>query len=234
MTGILRTVLRHVPDALVPGTRPEGNAVPRETGSTAMSAAPVSRPTARLKVRGEARFAAEVAMEGLLHATIVHSTIARGRIASLDTAAAEAAPGVALVMTHRNAPRMKPPQAFGEGDGRGRQQPAHPAGRRRALERRGGGRRAGRDAGAGRPSAGLVAVTYAPDDKKWRRPSPISPPPGPRRAHPELRARRARVVEIGDAEKALAASDHGVDETYSTAVPEPQRESSCMPRPSNG
>ena len=56
-------------------------------------------------------------MEGLLHAAVVHSTIARGRIASLDTAAAEAAPGVALVMTHRNAPRMKPPEAFGEGDG---------------------------------------------------------------------------------------------------------------------
>ena len=36
------------------------------------------------------------------------STIAQGRIATLDTAAAEAAPGVVLVMTYRNAPRLKP------------------------------------------------------------------------------------------------------------------------------
>ena len=82
-----------------------------------MSASRVSRLDGALKVRGQARFAAEVAMEGLLYAAVVHSTIARGRIAALDTAAAEAAPGVALVMTHRNAPRMKAPEAFGEGDG---------------------------------------------------------------------------------------------------------------------
>ena len=62
-----------------------------------------------LKVRGAARFAAEVPMERLLYAATVHSTIARGRIASLGTTAAEAAPGVVLVMTHRNAPRMKAP-----------------------------------------------------------------------------------------------------------------------------
>jgi len=114
--SVLRTVLRHVPDALVPGTRPEPTPAPRD-GQHGHVGAPVPRLDGALKVRGEARFAAEVAMEGLLHAAVVHSTIARGRIAALDTAAAEAAPGVALVMTHRNAPRMKAPQAFGEGDG---------------------------------------------------------------------------------------------------------------------
>ena len=112
ITGILRTVLRHVPDALVPGTRPES---PR--GQHGHVGQPVSRLDGALKVRGEARFAAEVGLERLLHAAVVHSTIARGRIASLDTSAAERASGVALVMTHRSAPRMKPPQAFGEGDG---------------------------------------------------------------------------------------------------------------------
>ena len=110
--SILRTVLRHVPDALVPGTRPEGRRV--QHGHIGE---PVSRLDGALKVRGEARFAAEVATENLLYAAVVHSTIARGRIAALDTAAAEAAPGVALVMTHRNAPRLKAPGAFGEGDG---------------------------------------------------------------------------------------------------------------------
>lgn len=35
---------------------------------------------------------------------IVEATIAKGVVAAIDTAAAEAAPGVVLVMTHRNAP----------------------------------------------------------------------------------------------------------------------------------
>src|ERR1700693_3694973 len=112
MTGILRTVLRYVPDALVPGTRPDDGRV--QHGHIGE---PVSRLDGALKVRGQARFAAEVAMEGLLHAAVLHSTVARGRVAALDTAAAEAAPGVVLVMTHRNAPRMTPPLGFLEGDG---------------------------------------------------------------------------------------------------------------------
>ena len=70
---------------------------------------PVSRIDGPLKVQGKAQFAAEFPYEGLCYAALAFSTIARGRIAALDTAAAEAAPGVVLVMTHRNAPRMKAP-----------------------------------------------------------------------------------------------------------------------------
>jgi xanthine dehydrogenase YagR molybdenum-binding subunit len=75
--------------------------------------APVSRVDGQLKVQGKARFAAEVAMAGLTYAALVYSTIAHGRIARIDTAAAEAAPGVVLVMTYKNAPRMNPPALFG-------------------------------------------------------------------------------------------------------------------------
>ncbi|WP_199232172.1 MULTISPECIES: xanthine dehydrogenase family protein molybdopterin-binding subunit [unclassified Azospirillum] len=70
---------------------------------------PVSRIDGPLKVQGKAQFAAEFPYEGLCYAALAFSTIARGRITALDTAAAEAAPGVVLVMTHRNAPRMKAP-----------------------------------------------------------------------------------------------------------------------------
>ncbi|MCM8736162.1 xanthine dehydrogenase family protein molybdopterin-binding subunit [Azospirillum sp. A1-3] len=70
---------------------------------------PVSRIDGPLKVQGKAQFAAEFPYEGLCYAALAFSTIARGRITVLDTAAAEAAPGVVLVMTHRNAPRMKAP-----------------------------------------------------------------------------------------------------------------------------
>jgi xanthine dehydrogenase YagR molybdenum-binding subunit len=75
--------------------------------------APVSRLDGPLKVQGKARFAAEVAMDGLTYAALAYSTIARGRIVRIGTAAAEAAPGVVLVMTHKNAPRMNPPALFG-------------------------------------------------------------------------------------------------------------------------
>ena len=48
-------------------------------------------------------------MEGMVYAALRYSTIARGRITTLDTSAADAAAGVVLVMTYRNAPRMQPP-----------------------------------------------------------------------------------------------------------------------------
>ena len=74
--------------------------------------AQVSRLDGALKVRGEARFAAEYVMEGMVYAALRYSTVARGHITSLDTSRAEAAAGVVLVMTHRNAPRMQPPPIF--------------------------------------------------------------------------------------------------------------------------
>ena len=75
--------------------------------------APLSRVDGPLKVRGAAPFAAEFTFDGMVYAALVYSTIAKGRITGLDTVAAEAAPGVVLVMTHRNAPRMRPMRQFG-------------------------------------------------------------------------------------------------------------------------
>ncbi len=82
----------------------------------------VGRPMSRIdgfaKVTGRARYAADQPVRGVLHAVLVTSTIARGRITSLDTRAAEAAPGVAAVLTHRNMPRLtvpRPPQPYPKG-----------------------------------------------------------------------------------------------------------------------
>jgi xanthine dehydrogenase YagR molybdenum-binding subunit len=69
---------------------------------------PVSRADGRLKVTGSARYTADIPVTGAAHAAIVHSTIANGRTVSLDTSAAEKAPGVLAVFTHRNMPRMNP------------------------------------------------------------------------------------------------------------------------------
>ncbi len=88
---------------------PPDRLIGRKHGSIGTSLPRIDGPR---KVRGEARFAAEVPAAGLTYAALLHSTIARGRIATLDIAAAAQAPGVVLIMTHENAPRLKPPAAF--------------------------------------------------------------------------------------------------------------------------
>lgn len=66
----------------------------------------VDRVDGRLKVTGGARYAAEFKMENLVHGVLVMSTIAKGRIRSIDTREAERAPGAIAIMTHLNAPRL--------------------------------------------------------------------------------------------------------------------------------
>ena len=70
---------------------------------------PLGRVDGAAKVTGQADFTADVALDNLAHAVLVHSTIAKGRIARVDTSAAEATPGFIAVMTHENAPQMKAP-----------------------------------------------------------------------------------------------------------------------------
>ena len=94
------------------GWTPEAGPDPVLRARHGLIGARVSRLDGALKVQGEARFAAEFVMEGMVYASLRYSTIARGRITALDTGAAEATAGVVLVMTHRNAPRMQPPPLF--------------------------------------------------------------------------------------------------------------------------
>lgn len=71
---------------------------------------PMNRVDGRLKITGAAKYAAEFSPTGVLSAFALTSSIANGRIAALDGAAAEAAPGVRAVLTHRNAPKLKQPK----------------------------------------------------------------------------------------------------------------------------
>ena len=85
----------------------------RMTGRAAAPSvgAPLNRVDGRLKVTGGARYAAEFAVPNVAHAVIVTSTIAKGRVRRMDTAAAERAPGVLAVLTPQNAPRLPQQQA---------------------------------------------------------------------------------------------------------------------------
>ncbi|MEV4289421.1 xanthine dehydrogenase family protein molybdopterin-binding subunit [Nonomuraea bangladeshensis] len=84
----------------------------RATAPAAYVGKPVDRVDGRAKVTGEARFAAEHHYPDLAHAALVHASVARGRITAIDTAEARAVPGVIDVLTHENAPAMKPPPKF--------------------------------------------------------------------------------------------------------------------------
>ncbi len=77
---------------------------------------PIERVDGRLKVTGAARYAADTPVEGVAHAVIVQSTIARGR-AAIDAAEAERAPGVLAVITPRNMPRLRCVKADFSGGG---------------------------------------------------------------------------------------------------------------------
>ena len=68
--------------------------------------APVSRVEGPEKVTGRARYAAEFAPPDVAYAALVESTIPAGRIVSMDTKEAEAAPRVLAVLTHLNAERL--------------------------------------------------------------------------------------------------------------------------------
>jgi xanthine dehydrogenase YagR molybdenum-binding subunit len=67
---------------------------------------PVDRVDGRAKITGGATFTAEFQPAGLVYGEVVLSTIAHGRIVEMHVEAARQAPGVLLVMTHENAPRV--------------------------------------------------------------------------------------------------------------------------------
>ncbi|MFL6707064.1 MAG: xanthine dehydrogenase family protein molybdopterin-binding subunit [Massilia sp.] len=70
----------------------------------------LDRLDGRLKVTGGARYSAEHPLPRLAQAVIVQSTIASGSVASIDDSAARALPGVMVIMTYLNAPRLPAPK----------------------------------------------------------------------------------------------------------------------------
>jgi xanthine dehydrogenase YagR molybdenum-binding subunit len=64
------------------------------------------RVEGRDKVTGAARYAGEIPFAELAHGWLVLSTVARGRIRSVETAPVLGMPGVLAVLHHRNAPRV--------------------------------------------------------------------------------------------------------------------------------
>jgi xanthine dehydrogenase YagR molybdenum-binding subunit len=79
---------------------------PASNPMTSYIGTPTSRVEGRDKVTGAAKYAGEFSVPGLAHVSAVGSTIARGRIVSIDFTEAMKVAGVIAVLTHNNRPPM--------------------------------------------------------------------------------------------------------------------------------
>ena len=76
---------------------------------TASVGATVSRKDGHLKVTGQARYAADHVLPHVAHAVAIESTVAKGRVADIDSSRAEQAPGFIGILHRGNAPQLHRP-----------------------------------------------------------------------------------------------------------------------------
>ena len=196
------------PDSWIPGGMPD----PLIAHKHGLIGTSVSRLDGQFKVMGTAQFAAEVPLDGMVYAALAFATIPRGRIATLDKGAAEDAAGVVLVMTHRNAPRMKKPAVFGSSPTAAgpsdlpimQDDTIHWNGQPIAVVLAETQEQADH-------AASLIRVTYTsePSTTAFAAAKQGGPKPGLFNGQPLKN-------EIGDAEGALAKAPHRVDHVYRT------------------
>src|ERR1700704_3492695 len=67
---------------------------------------PIDRIDGILKVTGTANYATDYKIRNIAYAVIFKSTIAAGQIIDIDTSEVDKAPGVLIVITHKNAPKL--------------------------------------------------------------------------------------------------------------------------------
>lgn len=73
------------------------------------------RADGTLKIQGQARYAIEQHLEGLLYGVAVQSTIAAGRVSTMDLSVASSSPGVVAIYTSKNSLGIRPATVFTKG-----------------------------------------------------------------------------------------------------------------------
>jgi xanthine dehydrogenase YagR molybdenum-binding subunit len=164
---------------------------------------PLDRVDGPLKVSGRAPYSYEYHTEALdaAYGWLVGAEIGKGKITGLDTAAAEAAPGVLLVLTHRNAPPQGKDSDYAAPQLQGPEVMHH--GQAVAFV-------VAESLEQARAAARLVKVDYAVEPGRYdlaqERSRAVAPKPG--MVKPETRA--------GDFEGGFAAAPVQLDVTYTT------------------
>jgi len=172
---------------------------------------PLTRVDGPAKVRGEAKYAADFDLPRLSHGLLVQSSIANGKIVAVNRARAVALPGVLLVMTHENAPRL-PAEA----------QKANPPGERAlSLLQDASVRYNGEPVAVivaespeiARHAALLLDIVYAPT------PAALNFRDAQKHAYPPPALTHAKAdVAWGDAKAALATAEVKHEATYTTPM----------------
>lgn len=173
---------------------------------------PLPRRGGREKVTGTARFAAEWPIAGLLHAVAIPSSIAKGKIVSIDTKEAERLPGVRAILTPDNVPAARPVKTMGESNGQtSLASTVYPATGKEIFY-------AGQYVGAviadtfetARDAALLVKIKY--DEAKHTTDMDASPAD----ERPKSLFGAPPLIQIGDADKSLEAAEVKIDAEYVT------------------
>jgi xanthine dehydrogenase YagR molybdenum-binding subunit len=74
----------------------------------------IDRQVGRLRLRGQAKYAADFDLPNMAYAALVQSTISAGTIIAIDTSDARAMPGVLEIITTENADKLQLPAAAGQ------------------------------------------------------------------------------------------------------------------------
>ncbi len=167
---------------------------------------PVVRRDAAAKASGAAQYAADFPHAGTAYAALVTSKVARGRITRIDTTAAEAVPGVQMVLTHHSLNEGLGEETFAMKGGHMQSSfmpltsdEVHYAGQIVSLL-------IADTQEAAEQAAGLVAVEYVTQHA-----SAAMDDPGHEEEPMEKKS-----IDLGDALAAFAAAEVSVDATYLT------------------
>jgi xanthine dehydrogenase YagR molybdenum-binding subunit len=162
-----------------------------------------TRVEGREKVMGEARYAYEYEVEGVVYAWIVQSTIAKGTVTAVDGSEARRLDGVLAVLSHENAPDLG---KVDDGELAVFQSPAVSyRGQIVALA-------IAETLEAAREAAGLVRIEYAAEDHDVELSVDHPKLYTPEKVNPNFPSETSE----GDVDAALAGAAVVVDETYST------------------
>ena len=185
---------------------PTAPAIPKESATPQTPVrraigAPIDRVDGPKKVTGAATYAFEYQVEGATYASGVQSTIAKGRIMSVDATAARALPGVVTVLWHENAPRLAssedPELAVLQSDA------VAYDGQFVAVV-------VAETSEIARQAAGLIAIRYEEQPHDVTLSADRSDLYKPETVNPNFETD----TESGDVEAALAAADVAIDHTY--------------------
>ena len=165
------------------------------------------------KVAGTLPYADDWGFPGMLHGVVVRARVPCARIASIDTTAARAVPGVRAVLTAADIPHNAISE---EASGLGIDQIVQPvlAGERIRFDGEPVACIAAETPVAAVEAAGLVDVEYEDDEGVFTIDEALAD--GAPSVHPGGNSYVTYRSAIGDADAAMARADHVIEETYQT------------------